>query len=176
MDTIKVFCADPEKAWRAEVNRHALTSGMRAADAGWKNWVDSATGRHAGTRVGYPRFHEKGRSRDSFTLYHDVRKPSLRPDGYRRLTLPAKVGGSIRVHGNVRHLARRIERGAAIIASVTISRGGRHWYASILARETITVPDRPTSRQVAGGVVGVDVGVTTSLRSPLASSSPTPAT
>lgn len=159
MELIKAFCADPDNAWYSEVNRYALTSGMRAADAAWKNWATSAAGTRKGPRVGYPRFHAKGRSRDSFTIYHNVNKPRLRPGGYRRLDLPAKVGGSIRLHGNIRHLARRIKRGQAVIASVTISRGGRHWYASILARETITVPDRATPTQRAGGMVGVDLGV-----------------
>ena len=70
MDTIKVFCGDPDNAWYGEVNRYALTSGMQAADRAWKNWADSTTGKRAGRRVGYPRFHAKGRSRDSFTLFH----------------------------------------------------------------------------------------------------------
>lgn len=163
MDTIKAFCADPDKAWYGEVNRYALTSGMQAADRAWKNWADSATGRRAGRRVGYPRFHAKGRSRDSFTLYHDVTKPTLRPNGYRRLVLPVKItgtrGGSVRLHGNVRKLARRIVKGTARIQSVTISRGGRRWWASILAKEFVEVPDRPNRAQRAGGPVGVDVGV-----------------
>lgn len=162
-DTIKAFFADPDLEWRTEVNRYALSSGMRAADTAWKNWLSSLTGARAGRPVGYPRFHAKGRTRDSFTLFHDVKKPTIRPDGYRRLVLPAKItgarGGSVRLHGNLRQLARRIEKGTARIQSVTISRGGRRWSASILARETITVPDRPNRRQRAGGPVGVDLGV-----------------
>lgn len=163
MDTIKAFCADPDKAWHGEVNRYALTSGMQAADRAWKNWTDSVTGKRAGRRVGYPRFHAKGRSRDSFTLYHDVKKPGLRPHGYRRLVLPEKLtgsrGGSVRLHGNVRQLARRIAKGTARIQSVTISRGGRRWWASILAKEQVEVPERPNRAQRAAGGVGVDVGV-----------------
>ena len=163
MDTIKIFCGDPDNAWHCKVNRYALTSGMQAADRAWKNWADSAAGKRAGRRVGYPRFHAKGRSRDSFTLYHDVKQPTLRPDGYRRLVLPEKItgarGGSIRLHGNVRKLARRIAKGTARIQSVTISRGGRRWWASILAKEQVEVPDRPTRAQRAAGPVGVDVGV-----------------
>lgn len=163
MDTTKTFCVDPDNAWYGEVNRYALTSGMQAADRAWKNWTDSATGRRSGRRVGYPRFHAKGRTRDSFTLYHDVKKPTLRLDGYRRLVLPEKItgkrGGSIRLHGNVRKLARRIVKGNARIQSVTISRGGRRWWVSILAKEQVEVPDRPNRAQRAAGPVGVDVGV-----------------
>lgn len=162
-ESLKAFFKDPALEWRVEVNRYALSSGMRAADTAWKNWLASLTGARAGRPVGYPRFHAKGRTRDSFTLFHNVKKPTIRPDGYRRLVLPAKItgarGGSVRLHGNLRQLARRIEKGTAQIQSVTISRGGRRWYASILARETITVPDRPNRRQRAGGPVGVDLGV-----------------
>ena len=163
MDSIKAFCADPSNAWHSEVNRYALTSGMQAADRAWSNWLASLNGARAGARVGYPRFHAKGRTRDSFTLYHDVKKPTLRPHGYRRLVLPAKItggrGGSIRLHGNLRHLARRITKGTARIQSVTITRGGRRWYASVLAKEVIDLPEHANRRQRAGGPVGVDVGV-----------------
>lgn len=123
MDTTKTFCADPDSHW------HSLT------------------GERAGRPAGYPRFHAKSRSRDSFTLFHDVKKPTLRPDEYRWLVLPKKItgkrGGSIRLHGNLRKLARRIAKGTARIQSVTISRGGKHWYASILAEETIEIPTLP---------------------------------
>lgn len=81
MDTVKVFCADPDKAWRREVNRYAITSGMQAVDRAWRNWSELLSGNRAGSRMGYPRFHVKGRCRNSFTLYHDVKKPSLRPEG-----------------------------------------------------------------------------------------------
>ena len=130
----KAFDRDPDYAWRTEVNRRSWVSGMRQADTAWQNWLDSLTGRRAGRRVGYPRFKSKGRCRDSFTLAHDVKRPSIRPDGYRRLTLPKKISvtGSIRLKGNIRHLARRIRRGVARIQSATISRAGNGWSVSIL--------------------------------------------
>jgi putative transposase len=46
-----------------------------------------------------------------------------------------------------------------VIQSVTVSRGGHRWYASVLVREQLTVPGRPTRVQAAAGTVGVDVGV-----------------
>lgn len=158
-ETIKLFCADPEKAWYLEVNRYAISTGMAAADTAWKNWLNSLAGRRAGARIGYPRFKAKGRARDSFRLHHDVKRPTLRPDGYRRLNLPAKAGGSIRLKGNLRQLARRINRGTAVIQSVTISRHGQRWYASVLAKETVPAPVT-TKRQQAAGTIGVDLGVT----------------
>lgn len=159
VDNVKTFKADPRHAWYPEVNTYAISSGARRADAAWRNWLESSAGRRKGRRVGYPRFKRKGRTRDSFTLFHDVKKPTLRPDGYRRLNLPKRAGGSIRLKGHIRQLARRIRRETAVIASVTISRHGHRWIASILARETITIPDKPTPTQRRGGPVGVDVGV-----------------
>lgn len=137
---MKALKQDARYAWYPEVNLYALSSGMRAADSAWRNRLDSLAGRRAERRrVGYPRFAKKGR-RESFTLYHDKRRPTLRPDGYRRLNLPTKAGGSIRLHGNIRALAREIRHGEAVISSVTISKGGTRWWASILVEETAPAP------------------------------------
>jgi len=157
----KAFDCDPDYAWRTEITRCCWVAGMRQADTAWKNWSDSLKGRRAGRRMGYPRFKRKGRCRDSFTLTHNVKKPGLRPDGYRRLKLPKKISitGSIRLKGNIRRLARRIDKGIARVQSVTISRTGRGWVASILVCEIIDIPDKPTPRQERGGAIGVDVGV-----------------
>jgi len=163
MDSMKALRADKKYAWHAEVNGYALSSGMQAVDRAWKNWVSSYTGERAGQAVGYPRFRKKGRTRRSFTLFHDVKTPTLRPDGYRRLVLPEKIsgrrGGSVRLHGNIRLLARRINNQTAWIRSVTISYTGKYWWASILVDERIDQPAHPTPRQRAGGSVGMDLGV-----------------
>lgn len=158
MDSIKVFKKVECYAWYPDVNLYALTSGMQAADSAWRNWLDSLSGGRAGRKVGYPRWKKKGRSRDSFALFHDKKKPTLRPDGYRRLNLPAKVGGSIRVHGNLRQLSKLIRRGGAVISSVTISRHGNRWHASILVEMRVD-PPVTTKAQRAAGTVGVDWGV-----------------
>src|SRR5699024_10818434 len=163
MDSIKAFRADEANSWYTKVDTYALTSGMQAADLAWKNWVESYTGKRKGIRVGYPRFRKKGQTRSSFTLYHDLKQPRLRPDGYRRLVLPGKIsghrGGSVRLHGHLRQLARRINSNIALIRSVTIAQTGKYWWASILVEELIDQPTVPTSGQRAGGPVGVDLGV-----------------
>ncbi|MEU3220219.1 hypothetical protein [Streptomyces sp. NPDC006971] len=46
-------------------------------------------GHRAGRRVGCSRFKKKGRARDAFRLHHDVKKPSIRTTGHRRLRMPA---------------------------------------------------------------------------------------
>lgn len=159
MTTIKAMYVDPDYPWLGEVNRYAISSGMRDADTAWANWVGSLRGTRKGPRIGYPRFKKKGRCRDSFTLFHDVKRPSLRPDGHRRWVFPAKVGGSIRLKGNVRRLARRIARGTARVKHVTVARSGGQWVAAILVEDFAQLPAGPNRRQRAGGVVGVDVGI-----------------
>ncbi|MFJ2883423.1 RNA-guided endonuclease InsQ/TnpB family protein [Streptomyces sp. NPDC087272] len=142
--------------WHSEVSVYGFTGGFDRADVAWKNWLDSFSGKRAGRRVGYPRFAAKHRSRDSFTLYHDVKVPAIRPDGYRRLTLPSL--GSVRIHNSNKHLSRLLDRGQAMVRSVTISRGAHRWYASVLVAVQQHIPDKPTRRQRTGGLVGIDLG------------------
>lgn len=144
--------------WWHEVNTYCFQSAFADADTAWKNWLDSIAGRRAGRRVGYPRFKRKGRSRDSFRIHHDVKKPGIRLVTYRRLRIPKL--GEIRVHGSAKRLARLINRGNAVVQSVTVARSGHRWYASVLCKVTQDLPERPTHRQAAAGTVGVDVGVT----------------
>ncbi|GGU41392.1 RNA-guided endonuclease TnpB family protein [Streptomyces violascens] len=124
--------------WWGEVNVYAFTTGFDRAERAWKNWLDSCSGKRSGRRVGYPRFKRKGRAADSFALYHDVKKPTLRPDGYRRLALSTL--GSIRTCESSKWLVRLIDRGTARINSVTISRGAHRWYASVLVTLQQDVP------------------------------------
>ncbi|MGW6742867.1 RNA-guided endonuclease InsQ/TnpB family protein [Streptomyces sp. NPDC055025] len=143
--------------WHHEVASHALQSAFIDADRAWANWLSSLSGRRAGRAMGYPRFKKKGRSKDSFRLHHDVKKPTIRPEGYRRLLLPRL--GSVRIHCSAKRLARLIRRGHATVQSVTISRAGTRWYASVLTKVTQEIPERPTRRQRQAGTVGVDLGV-----------------
>lgn len=144
--------------WWHEVNTYCFQSAFLDADAAWKNWLDSVGGRRAGRRVGYPRFKKKGRSRDSFRIHHDVKKPGIRLETYRRLRIPKL--GEFRLHDSGKRLARLIARGEAVVQSVTVARRGHRWYASVLCKVMQDIPDRPTRRQAAAGRVGVDFGVT----------------
>lgn len=149
--------ADGVCPWWHEVNTYAFQSAFADADRAWKNWLDSLSGKRAGRRVGYPRFKKKGRSRDSFRLHHDVKKPSIRMVGYRRLRLPTI--GEVRLHGSGRELARAVERGRTVVQSVTVAREGHRWYASVLCKTVMEVRQKPTRQQAARGTVGVDLGV-----------------
>ncbi|WP_199702479.1 RNA-guided endonuclease InsQ/TnpB family protein [Jiangella rhizosphaerae] len=142
--------------WWWEVSTYAFQSAFVDADQAWKAWVDSHRGQRAGRRVGYPRFKKRGRARDSFRLHHNIKQPTIRAATYRRLQLPRI--GEVRLHDSAKRLSRAVAAGRAVIQSVTISRTGHRWYASVLVRQQTAVPDRPTPRQTAAGVVGVDLG------------------
>lgn len=113
-------------------------------------------GKRVGKPVGRPQFKRKGRARDSFQIFHDVRKPTIRVENYRRILVPRL--GSLRIHNTSKPLTRKILAGTAVVKSVTISRGAHRWYASLLVEETVALA-QTTRRQKATGVVGVDVGV-----------------
>lgn len=145
--------------WWRTVSSYTFSSAMADADTAYKNWLDSLAGRRAGKRVGYPRFKKKGKSRDSFRVHHDVKKPTIRVVDARHVRIPAV--GEVRLHSNLRRLARMQTRGDELqIKSVTVSRQGDRWYASIL----VAHPARPvvaSRRQRTAGLVGVDLGVKT---------------
>ncbi len=144
--------------WHHEINSYAFQSAWLDADGAWKNWVQSFRGARAGRRVGYPRFKKKGKSRDSFRLHHDAKRPSIRMASARRLRLPAI--GEVRVEGRLgKRLMRLVGKGEAVVQSVTVSRGGSRWYASVLCKVTTPVQAKPTRRQITGGTVGVHLGV-----------------
>lgn len=143
--------------WWHEVSTHAFQSAFIDADQAWKNWLGSLQGVRAGRLMGYPRFKKKGRARESFRLHHDVKSPAIRLEGYRRLLLPRI--GSVRLHESAKRMGRLIGRGEAVVQSVTVSRAGHRWYASVLCKVTTELPERPTRRQRERGRVGVDLGV-----------------
>ncbi|MDO2394861.1 RNA-guided endonuclease TnpB family protein [Mycobacterium avium subsp. hominissuis] len=148
---------DGDCPWWHTVSTYAFQSAFADVDTAWKNWIDSITGKRHGQRVSRPRFKTKHRSRDSFRIHHDIKNPVIRPDtGYRRIIVPRL--GSLRVHDSTKKLCRALSRGA-IIQSVTISRGGHRWYASILTKTPAAITAAPTRRQRAAGTVGVDVGI-----------------
>ncbi|MFI1184143.1 transposase [Streptomyces sp. NPDC020799] len=86
-----------------------------------------------------------------------MKKPGIRLVGYRRLRMPTI--GEVRLHDSGKQLARLVGRGQAVVQSVSVSRGGHRWYASVLCKVAMDIPERPTRRQRERGCVGVDLGV-----------------
>ena len=148
--------ADGLCSWFHEVSTYAFQSAFADADMAWKNWVSSLTGLRAGRKVGYPRFKKKGRSRDSVRIHHDVKKPTIRLDGYRHLVVPRV--GSLRLHSTGKRMARYLARTGGRVQSVTLSKAGGRYYAAVLVQAP-AVAVRPTRAQVSAGAVGVDLGV-----------------
>lgn len=157
--------ADPSRGgicpWWRGINRFAFSSAFRDCDQAWSNWLSSLAGTRAGRRVGEPRFKRKGRTVPSFRLHHDVKKPTIRPDGYRRLRIPNI--GSVHLHDSCKRLVRALDRGGRV-QSVACSRRGHRWYACVLVDEPDSTPGRetqhgPSHRQKAAGRIGVDLGV-----------------
>lgn len=143
--------------WWRTVSTYAFQSAFEDADTAFKNWMDSISGKRKGRKMGYPKFKKKGRARDSFRIYHDVKKPTIRPEGYRHLLIPRI--GSVRLHSSAKRLVRALKDGA-VLRSVTVSRGGSRWYAAVLVAESTTRVVRPATHvQRARGAVGVDVGL-----------------
>lgn len=142
--------------WMHEVNRHAVIGGMRNADAAWRNWIASFNRTRVGRRAGYPRFKKRGVALDSFTIAHDRKRPGIRLATTRRLRVPGF--GDVRFHDHAKCLQKKLRNATADITSVTVTRRGHRWYASLAIEETIPTP-RLSKRKRAAGTVGVDLGV-----------------
>ncbi|MGW6871334.1 RNA-guided endonuclease InsQ/TnpB family protein [Streptomyces xanthophaeus] len=150
-------------AWWEGVNNRAYYTAFDDAATAFRNWLDSAAGRRAGARVGFPDFKRRG-SRERFRLVHNVKKPEIRFTGPRRLRIPGGGGQpafAIRLHQSAQDLVRLISSGTAVVTSVTVSRDGHRWFAAVLCRVQQDIPDRPTRRQAAAGRIGADLGVKT---------------
>ena len=129
-----------ERAWLAEVPSVALVQSVNDSRRAWRNFLNSATGKRRGRRVGRPRFKSRKDHRQSFRLTRNGF--SLRP--HSRLFL-AKVG-EVRVRWS-RDLPTEP-------SSVTIIREpDGHYYASFVAAVP-AAPLPPTDQEA-----GVDVGI-----------------
>ncbi|WP_196443968.1 hypothetical protein [Planomonospora sp. ID67723] len=81
-----------------------------------------------------------------------MKRPGIRLVTYRRLRIP--TFGEVWLHDSAKRLARLITRGQAVVRSVTVSRGGHRWYASVLWDGAVAmVPARVAQRSPAEGVV-----------------------
>jgi putative transposase len=136
--------------WWPEHSKEAYSSGLNNLSRAFKNYWDSSGGRRRGSRVGFPQFKKRARTRDScrFTT------GAIRVETDRQhVTLPRL--GRIRTHESTRKLARRVEQGTARILSATVSRRAQRWFVSFTVEVQRAIP--ATNGRTS--VVGVDVGV-----------------
>ncbi len=148
------LCVDGDtfQEWWPEVSKEAAANGISDAVGAYWDWVASRAGRRKGPKLGFPRFHKKGRNRDSYRISTGTIKLTDR----RHVRLPRH--GVIRLGENARRLDRLINKGMARIKSATVSIGaGDQFYVSlkvdVLRPQRHHKPLSPVSR------VGIDVGL-----------------
>lgn len=109
--------------WLAEAPSHCLQQTLRDLHMAYGNFF--------ARRGGYPKFKRKDRGRDSF------RFPDPKHIERRNNTLKLPKLGWVKIRNSYSRI-----RGD--IRSVTVSRRGRHWYASVLYHQEVLVPYHPS--------------------------------
>lgn len=136
--------------WWAEHSKEAYNHGLdglaRALDA----FTKSRKGARRGTRVGFPQFKARARTKAAFSYTTGA----FGVADARGVKLP-RVG---RVH-TMENIAARV--GDGVVKRVTVSQNGGRWFASLTVERASARPMRRTAKR--GAVVGVDLGVKTLL-------------
>ena len=149
--TVAVNAQTGEVWWR-DVSKHVFSDGIcSAVDSYWR-WQKSRTGTLAGPRVGFPRYHKRGKHRDSFTIHRDNPAEQLVERGCVRVP---KIGW-IKTGESTRKLARLIEQGRGEALAITVTRQGTRLYVKV--RACVERPQTNTKTRTAPPRVGVDVG------------------
>src|SRR5690606_19800362 len=102
--------------WWRENSKEAYSSGLDGLARALQNWSKSRQGERKGRRVGFPRFREKGRGRESVRFATGA----IRVDDKSHVVLPRI--GRVKTHEPTMALLRRIEAGTARILSATVAR------------------------------------------------------
>ena len=124
--------------WIAEAPHHCLQQALRDLDRAFQNFF-------AG-RASYPAFHKKF-AHDSFRFPDP--KQFVVDEAGQRIKLP-KLGWVPFRNGRGRHALRL----SGAVKSITVSREGKHWFASILCESKV-----PEPLPLLAPAVGVDLGV-----------------
>ncbi|WP_159096615.1 RNA-guided endonuclease TnpB family protein [Miniimonas sp. S16] len=139
----------------------ALADFAKTAQAYWARPRYSP---RTGRRLGAPRFKRRG-EHDAFAIMNLTTTASgpwkCILDGH-RLLVPNL--GSLRLTRNTRELRRLIQRGGRP-TSVRFTRTGGRWHLAVnvsfeATNPAVLPPPRPNRVQIAGGAVGVDLGIT----------------
>jgi putative transposase len=137
--------------WWAANSKEAYSSGLHSLARALRGYVDSASGKRTGPRMGWPR-RKKRRSRAScrFTTgsfgvvdAHHIALPRI---------APASAG--VKTHEPTTKLATRLADATARILSAILSLEAGRWFVSFTCEVCREALPRPT-----GVVVGVDLGV-----------------
>ncbi len=125
-----------EYVWLNECGSQSLQMALRD--------LDSAYGRFFKKKGGYPKFHSKKNTHQSFTAPQNIKIAN------NRVYLPKFTKDGIKAK-----LHREIPQ-EAILKQATISRQNNQYFVSILIDDTISIP-KPTK---AKNAVGLDMGIT----------------
>lgn len=149
--SVAVDAATGEQWW-AEVSKEVFNDGIRGAVDSYWRWQKWRAGKLAGPRVGFPRFHRRGKHRDSFTITRNSPDQGL----LKRGAVYVPRVGWIKTHESTRKLARLIEQGRGEALAVTVTRRGTRVYASV--RACVQRPQRHHRPSDPSSRVGVDIG------------------
>jgi len=144
--------ADPALAWWEQNSKCAYQEAFRNLDRALRDFTRSRKGERKGKRLGFPRFKERGRCKDSFRLTGTLRCAGT------MVTLPRL--GVIATFEPTAKLASRLEDGSARILSATVTRTAQRWFVSFTVEEDRPVPARHAR---PGSAIGIDLGVKTLL-------------
>ena len=137
--------------WWGENSKEAYADGAKRLSVAMTNYFASLKGKRKGPKVGFPKYHKRGRHESVRFTTGAIRVESDR----RHVTLP--VLGTIHTHESTRKLARRIENNAARILAATLSRSGNRWFVTFTCEvEQAIIPTRTPMN-----IVGVDLGIKT---------------
>lgn len=140
------------EAWWSEVSKEVFNDGIEGAVDAFQRWQDSRSGKLKGRRVGFPRYHKRGKRRDSFTITRNGPDRAL----VRRGAVYVPRIGWIKTHESTRKLARLIEQSRGEALAVTVARKGTRLHASV--RACVLRPQRDHKPAMPESRVGVDVG------------------
>ena len=133
--------------WWTEVSKCVPQEAFRDLERGMQAFWESRAHRRPGPKIGFPRFKQKGRCRDSFRLTGAVH---LRG---RAVTLPRI--GTVRLSEDATGWGERIAEGSVRVTAATVSREADRWFVSLAVEAE---RDIPTSNR-ATDTIGVDLGV-----------------
>ena len=140
------------EAWWRDVSKEVFNDGIRSAVDSYWRWQKSRAGTLAGPRVGFPRYHRKGRRQDTFTISRADPTQVLVGRGCVRIP---KIGW-VATHESTRKLARLIEQGRGQALAVTVTRKGTRLFVNV--RACVQRPQTNTKPRTGAVRVGVDVG------------------
>ena len=146
------LCVDGDtgEPWWQDLSKEAASTGIEDAVGAYWSWWESRHGLRRGPRVGFPKFHKKGRCRNSYR----IATGSFGLADRRHAKIPRV--GVVRLHENARRLDRLIGKNLARIKNATIGEKGGHLFVSFTVHvrrpQANHEPSEPESR------VGIDVG------------------